>query len=94
MELRKAVRVEMERMYRLPRNGQTPATTDSNTADPSIGEEGTTNDLAATEGEGPPTWDEIAITSGCNQAFFDTMMSVCERGDGVVLPVPWVSLSG
>jgi hypothetical protein len=93
-ELRKAVGVEMERMYRF-KIPQTPTTSNSNTAEPSIGEEGTLAATPATsaakDGEGPPTWQEIAITSGCNQAFFDVMMAVCERGDGVVLPVPWVS---
>ena len=30
----------------------------------------------------------IAVTSGCNQAFFVAMMAVAEAGDAVVLPMP------
>jgi hypothetical protein len=86
------VGVEMERMYRF-KIPQTPTTSNSTTADSSIGEEGVASLVVEKEGEGPPTWQEIAITSGCNQAFFDVMMAVCERGDGVILPVPWVSSS-
>ena len=33
--------------------------------------------------------DEIAITAGCNQAFFLTMLSIAQRGDNVILPAPW-----
>lgn len=56
-----------------------------------IGEEGTVSSVPApTQGEGPPTWEEVAITSGCNQAFFNTVMALCDRGDKVMIPVPWV----
>jgi hypothetical protein len=84
-------------MYRF-KIPQTSTTSNPSTAEPSIGEEGTASTSTNEKneeggGEGPPTWQEIAITSGCNQAFFDVMMAVCERGDGVVLPVPWVSSS-
>ena len=33
--------------------------------------------------------DQVAITAGCNQAFFLTMLAVAAGGDNVVLPVPW-----
>lgn len=32
---------------------------------------------------------EIAITSGCNQAYVMTMMAVARAGDNVLLPTPW-----
>ncbi|KAJ9093764.1 hypothetical protein QFC19_008203 [Naganishia cerealis] len=57
-----------------------------------VGEEGTIvsgrssmNDAAAV----PPAWNEIAITSGCNQAFFGVILALCGQGDKVLLPVPW-----
>jgi aspartate/methionine/tyrosine aminotransferase len=31
----------------------------------------------------------IAITPGCNQAFFSVLMSIAKAGDNVVLPVPY-----
>lgn len=33
--------------------------------------------------------DDIMITSGCNQAFVLTMMSLAKAGDNVILPAPW-----
>ena len=32
---------------------------------------------------------DIAITAGCNQAFFVTMLALARRGDEVLLPTPW-----
>ncbi|MCE7030083.1 aminotransferase [Jiella avicenniae] len=32
---------------------------------------------------------QIAITAGCNQAFFAAMIAVAGAGDAVVLPTPW-----
>lgn len=32
---------------------------------------------------------EVAITSGCNQAFVMTMMALARAGDTVLLPAPW-----
>ena len=32
---------------------------------------------------------QIAITAGCNQAFFAAMVAVAGAGDAVVLPTPW-----
>ncbi|WP_299042339.1 aminotransferase [uncultured Tateyamaria sp.] len=31
----------------------------------------------------------IAITSGCNQAFAATIATLCDEGDEVILPTPW-----
>lgn len=35
------------------------------------------------------TADEIAITSGCNQAFVLVAMTLAKAGDNILLPVPW-----
>ncbi len=32
---------------------------------------------------------EIAITAGCNQAFFVAMIALAKAGDAVMLPTPW-----
>lgn len=45
-------------------------------------------DLAA-RGGGTVRPSEIAITAGCNQAFFVAMLAVARAGDAVLLPVPW-----
>jgi aspartate/methionine/tyrosine aminotransferase len=33
--------------------------------------------------------ENVAITSGCNQAFCAAMMSLANEGDEVILPMPW-----
>ncbi|MEC3860512.1 aminotransferase [Mesobacterium sp. TK19101] len=33
--------------------------------------------------------DQVAITSGCNQAFAATIAAICGKGDEVILPTPW-----
>ena len=33
--------------------------------------------------------DNVAITAGCNQAFFVAMMALAKAGDAVMLPSPW-----
>lgn len=33
--------------------------------------------------------NETAITAGCNQAFFVSVMAVAKAGDAVLLPAPW-----
>ncbi len=33
--------------------------------------------------------EEVAITSGCNEAFTVAMLALAGRGDAVVLPTPW-----
>ncbi len=35
------------------------------------------------------TAENIAITAGCNQAFYVAIASLCEPGDEVILPSPW-----
>lgn len=35
------------------------------------------------------TPDDVAITAGCNLAFFASVMTIAEKGDEVILPVPW-----
>src|SRR5262249_40132885 len=32
---------------------------------------------------------DIAITTGCNQAFFIVMMALAKPGDEIILPAPW-----
>jgi len=45
-------------------------------------------DLSATYGGriGP---EQVAITAGCNQAFFLAMLSLAQAGEAVLLPLPW-----
>ena len=45
--------------------------------------------------------DQVAITSGCNQAFAATIATLCAEGDEVIIPVPyyfnhrmWLDMSG
>ncbi|WP_406650131.1 aminotransferase [Aliisedimentitalea scapharcae] len=33
--------------------------------------------------------DQIAITSGCNQAFAATIAALCSDGDEIIIPTPW-----
>ncbi len=33
--------------------------------------------------------EQVAITSGCNQAFAATVAAICAEGDEVILPTPW-----
>ena len=35
------------------------------------------------------TADDVAITAGCNQAFFVAMLTLAKAGDEVILPAPW-----
>jgi len=37
--------------------------------------------------------EDIAITSGCNMAFFATVMCLADPGDEIILPVPWYVVS-
>lgn len=39
--------------------------------------------------DAPIAPSNIAITSGCNQAFAATIQSLCAEGDAVILPTPW-----
>ncbi|WP_026757831.1 aminotransferase [Sediminimonas qiaohouensis] len=38
---------------------------------------------------GPVSPDNVAITSGCNQAFCAAIASLCGEGDEVIVPTPW-----
>ncbi|MDX8348746.1 aminotransferase [Cognatiyoonia sp. IB215446] len=47
------------------------------------------------------TPDQVAITSGCNQAFAAAIAALCTEGDAVIIPVPyyfnhrmWLDMSG
>ncbi|MDG1068638.1 MAG: aminotransferase class I/II-fold pyridoxal phosphate-dependent enzyme, partial [Sulfitobacter sp.] len=35
------------------------------------------------------TADQVAITSGCNQAFAAAIAALCGEDDEVIIPVPW-----
>lgn len=39
--------------------------------------------------QAPVTTDEVAITAGCNQAFFVSVLAVAAAGDAILLPAPW-----
>jgi len=45
-------------------------------------------DVSATCG-GIISPDQVAITAGCNQAFFLAMLTLARAGDAVLLPLPW-----
>jgi aspartate/methionine/tyrosine aminotransferase len=45
-------------------------------------------DLGALYG-GRPEASQVAVTAGCNQAYFVVMMALAQRGDAVLLPTPW-----
>ena len=38
---------------------------------------------------GEISFDDIAITSGCNQAFVASIATLARKGDEVILPTPW-----
>ena len=33
--------------------------------------------------------EQVAITSGCNQAFAAAITAICDEGDEIILPTPW-----
>jgi aspartate/methionine/tyrosine aminotransferase len=39
--------------------------------------------------QAPIGFGEVAITAGCNQAFFVSIMALAAAGDAVLLPAPW-----
>ncbi|NIZ60796.1 aminotransferase [Sedimentitalea sp. CY04] len=39
--------------------------------------------------QAPVTAQQVAITSGCNQAFAATIAALCTDGDEVIIPAPW-----
>jgi aspartate/methionine/tyrosine aminotransferase len=38
---------------------------------------------------GEVDWRDIAITTGCNQAFFIAAIAIAKAGDSILLPSPW-----
>ncbi|WP_413988434.1 aminotransferase [Labrys okinawensis] len=38
---------------------------------------------------GPVDWRDVAITTGCNQAFFIAALATAKAGDSILLPSPW-----
>ena len=51
--------------------------------------------------DGAVSADQVAITSGCNQAFAAAIATLCSEGDEVIIPVPyyfnhrmWLDMSG
>ncbi len=44
---------------------------------------------AAHYGGGSSGRTQVAITSGCNQAFAARIATLCGEGDEVILPTPW-----
>ncbi|KAG6833441.1 hypothetical protein H0H87_006807 [Tephrocybe sp. NHM501043] len=41
------------------------------------------------ESDADVTAEDIALTTGCNMAFYATIMTLADAGDEVILPVPW-----
>ncbi|GAA6062286.1 hypothetical protein JCM10212_004374, partial [Sporobolomyces blumeae] len=41
------------------------------------------------EGADPVGDEEVALTAGCNLAFYATMLALAQSGDQVILPTPW-----
>nr|WP_298812764.1 aminotransferase [uncultured Roseibium sp.] len=39
--------------------------------------------------QAPVDFAEVAITAGCNQAFFVSIMALAAAGDAIILPAPW-----
>ncbi|KAJ9112526.1 hypothetical protein QFC22_006283 [Naganishia vaughanmartiniae] len=94
--LRRGLRREMGRVYEWEGadEEESRGVEEGGNEDAEVGEEGSIVSNNNENGKGgaasiPPTWDEIGITSGCNQAFFGIMLTLCERGDKVLIPVPW-----
>ncbi|KAJ9093548.1 hypothetical protein QFC21_006389 [Naganishia friedmannii] len=97
--LRRGLRTEMGRVYGWEESDSgdgesVPSLAKESGVVEEVGEEGTVVPDSNSKQEDetrsvPPTWNEIGITSGCNQAFFGIMLTLCERGDKVLIPVPW-----
>ncbi|MBW0004939.1 MAG: aminotransferase [Hyphomicrobiales bacterium] len=43
----------------------------------------------STRYDGKVAVEQVAITAGCNQAFFVAMQTLAKAGDAVILPAPW-----
>ena len=35
------------------------------------------------------SYSDVALTAGCNLAFFATVQALASPGDEIILPVPW-----
>ena len=46
-------------------------------------------DNFATGSTAPVAMGNVAITAGCNQAFYVAIAALCQPGDEVILPAPW-----
>jgi aspartate/methionine/tyrosine aminotransferase len=72
----------------LARIGAAAADAESARYGPILGDatlrEALARDIGGTVGAG-----DVAITSGCNQAFVVAMMALAKAGDRVILPAPW-----
>ncbi len=76
----------------LDRLAATAGTAEATTYGPIVGDPGLraalAGDINALYGAAVSPAD-LAITSGCNQAFFVTMLALAKAGDAVILPTPW-----
>ncbi len=76
----------------LDRLAATASTADAATYGPIVGDAGLRAALAGDINdvyEAAVAPSDLAITSGCNQAFFVTMLTLAKAGDAVILPTPW-----
>lgn len=76
----------------LERLAATAGTPEATTYGAILGEQVLRDALAAELGRlygGRIAASDVAITAGCNQAFFVTMLALARRGDAVILPTPW-----
>jgi aspartate/methionine/tyrosine aminotransferase len=76
----------------LARLGAAAASPEASRYGPITGDEALRAALAADVNAaygGDVTPADIAITTGCNQAFFVAMLALAGAGDEVILPVPW-----
>ncbi len=65
---------------------------DSHTYGPVLGLEELREQISADWSKGYDSeikTDQIAITSGCNQAFCTAISTIAKTGDRIILPVPW-----
>ena len=52
--------------------------------------EAVANEMKVVYGEGiDVTPEDVFITAGCNLAFTSAIMAVAQKGDEVIIPVPW-----
>ena len=76
----------------LDRLAATASTAEATTYGPIVGDPGLRAALAGDINDvygAAVTPADLAITSGCNQAFFVAMLALAKAGDAVILPTPW-----